>query len=179
MRIRQILMMLTAVVILTTACSAQIVSGQKPEARIEAELVESEASACPTTQPPERRFVPPEPWPETPPQDDQFWYGKGGLWTALPNDGSWAQLQKGEKVWWWSEDFDVSEDSTPDLTVTARKLDKSGLTYASATEATNGYHKSFHWAMLTGVELPADGCWEITGEYNGRALSFVVWVPAE
>ena len=30
--------------------------------------------------------------------------------------------------------------------------------------------------MLTGVYVPAPGCWEITGEYHGNKLSFVVWV---
>jgi hypothetical protein len=33
--------------------------------------------------------------------------------------------------------------------------------------------------MLTGVYLPAPGCWEITGNYEGTQLSFVVWVVAE
>ena len=31
-------------------------------------------------------------------------------------------------------------------------------------------------AMLTGVYVPAPGCWEITGEYHGNKSSFVVWV---
>jgi hypothetical protein len=30
--------------------------------------------------------------------------------------------------------------------------------------------------MLTGVEVPAAGCWEITGRYDQTELSFVVWV---
>jgi hypothetical protein len=30
--------------------------------------------------------------------------------------------------------------------------------------------------MVTGVYVPTPGCWEITGEYNGQQLSFVVWV---
>ena len=30
--------------------------------------------------------------------------------------------------------------------------------------------------MLTGVYVPAPGCWEITREYDGNKLSFVVWV---
>jgi hypothetical protein len=30
--------------------------------------------------------------------------------------------------------------------------------------------------MLTGIELPAAGCWEITGHYHGSSLRFVVWV---
>jgi hypothetical protein len=30
--------------------------------------------------------------------------------------------------------------------------------------------------MLTGVDVPTPGCWEIMGDYKGQKLSFVVWV---
>jgi hypothetical protein len=30
--------------------------------------------------------------------------------------------------------------------------------------------------MLTGVYMPTPGCWEITGEYKGQKLRFVVWL---
>jgi hypothetical protein len=30
--------------------------------------------------------------------------------------------------------------------------------------------------MLVGVDIPTLGCWEITGQYNGTELSFVVWI---
>ena len=33
--------------------------------------------------------------------------------------------------------------------------------------------------MLVAVELPVAGCWEITGEYLGQKLSFVVEVRAD
>lgn len=133
---------------------------------------------CPVTQPPETAFIPPEPWPAQPPGKDQFWYGENGLWTALPASGSWRQLALGEKFWWWSGEFDVVEDSTPDLVVTARRLDGDAPVFQT-TGATNGYHESFHWAMLAGVELPTPGCWEFTGQYSNDQLSFVLWVPPE
>jgi hypothetical protein len=137
-----------------------------------------EEFTCPVTQPPKTRFVPPEPWPAQPPGEDRFWYGESGLWTALPVSGSWAQLARGEKFWWWSEEFDVSEDTTPDLTLTASRLDGDAAVFTT-NEATNGYHESFHWAMLAGVDLPSTGCWEFTGRYNGYELSLVIWVPEE
>jgi hypothetical protein len=35
--------------------------------------------------------------------------------------------------------------------------------------------------MLLGLELPAEGCWELTGHYHDRSLRFVVrvtrWQP--
>ena len=30
------------------------------------------------------------------------------------------------------------------------------------------------WMMLTGIDFPSVGCWEITGEYLGQSLTFVV-----
>ena len=143
-----------------------------------ASLPEKSSETCPVTQPPDAPFVPPAPYPPQPPGDDQFWFGKSGLWTALPRSGSWRQLALGEKFWWWSEEFDVSEDTTPGLVVTARRLDGPAPNF-QVSEATNGYHQSFHWAMLAGVQLPEPGCWEFTGRYNDHQLSFVLWVPPE
>lgn len=133
---------------------------------------------CPVTQPPDPPFVPPSPYPPQPPGEEKFWFGGNGLWTALPDSGSWRQLALGEKFWWWSEEFDVSEDATPDLEVSARRLDENAPAFL-VSEATNGYHSSFHWAMLIGVKLAAPGCWEFTGHYKGHKLSFVLWVPPE
>jgi hypothetical protein len=44
------------------------------------------------------------------------------------------------------------------------------------TWATNGYHPDLGSFMLGGVEIPAPGCWELTGHYKGYELSFVIWV---
>ncbi len=134
--------------------------------------------SCPATQAPVPPFVPPQPWPAQPPGDDQFWYGDAGLWTALPASGSWPQLARGEKFWWWSDRFDVKADSTPDLELSARPLDGKWESVKVA-QATNGYHASFHWAMLAGIDLPGTGCWEITARYKGQSLTVTVWVPEE
>jgi len=132
-------------------------------------------SGCPVTQFPNPAFIPPSPWSAQPPGEDQFWFGGNGLWTALPTSGSWAQLALGEKFWWWSDEFDVTKDETPDLTITASRLDGDSPKF-TAFEATNGSLGGF-WAMLSGVELSSPGCWEFTGEYKGHQLSFILWVP--
>jgi len=136
---------------------------------------------CPATQPPNPPFVPPSPWPLQPPGEGEFWYGENGLWTALPKSGSWRQLALGEKFWWWSEGYpaaDVSQDPTPDLSVTAERLDGPAASF-HVSEATNGYHSSFNQAMLVGVELPEPGCWQFTAQFEGSQLAFVIWVPGE
>jgi hypothetical protein len=121
------------------------------------------------------------PWPPEPPGEDDFWFGGNGLWTALPKSGSWRQLALGEKFWLWSEGYaatDVSQDPTPDLTVTADRLDGSAPSF-QVSEGTNGYHSSFNQAMLVGVELPEPGCWQFTAQFEGSQLTFVIWVPPE
>lgn len=138
----------------------------------------SQFSNCQVTQPPDPSFVPPDPWPSRPPGTGKFWFGDNSLWTALPTNGSWRQLVLGEKFWWWSENFNGSKDATPDLTVTAKNLDGEAPLFQTS-DATNGYHESFNWAMLIGVDLASPGCWEFTAQYEGHQLSFILWVPPE
>ncbi len=177
----QVRLLFTALALLVAACNAQ---GNPVVAEAAGKTFQESASEnkgfteCPVTQPAEPSFIPPEPWPSKPPGETQFWFGDSGLWTALPIHGSWRQLAYGEKFWWWSEEFDVSEDPTPDLAVSARRLDGDAPAFQES-EATNGYHESFNWAMLMGVTLPSPGCWEFTGHYKDHTLVFVLWVPSE
>ena len=180
MKSKPLFLLITAIAVLLAGCNTLNSSPGAAAAKQEPITPSGKAdnSSCPVTQPPQDPFIPPEPWPAEPPDEGQFWFGQDGLWTALPRDGSWRQLALGEKFWWWSEEFNVSEDATPDLQVTAERLDGKAAAYRT-TEATNGFHPSFNWAMLAGVELPSPGCWQFTGEYKGQQLSFVLWAPAE
>ena len=45
-----------------------------------------------------------------------------------------------------------------------------------ADRANNGYREDWKSFMVTGINLPTLGCWEITGHYEGQDLTFVVWV---
>jgi hypothetical protein len=171
--------------------SAAILAACNPQARFPIGEAAPQSGRTPTasldcavTRPSQPSFVPPSPWPQNPPSGDQFWFGSAGLWTALPRDGSWRQLAivgVGDKFWWWSEDYgagDVASDSTPDLTVAARRIDGSSPSF-NVSEATNGFHSSFNQAMLIGVELASPGCWEFSAQFMDSELSFVVWVPSE
>ena len=168
--------------------------GSRPNTGAEAALAESDIAElaagerCPLTAPPSPAFVPPNPWPAKPPfgrvsgggqpaEVGWFWVGTPGLWTALPADGRWAQLALGEKFWFWSQEFDVQQEPEPGLRLTATRLDAAAPS-VEIDNATNGYHTSFHWAMLAGVELPAPGCWQIEASYRGHQLRLVVDVPA-
>ena len=133
---------------------------------------------CRVTQAPGAPFVPPAPYPANPPSKDLFWYGTAALWTQLPDDGAWGQLALGEKVFWWNAGYVWDEEPSPELAVEARQLDGEA-TASFPGPATNAYHPTFQSAILTGIDLPTTGCWEITGKYRGTELSFVVWVPAD
>lgn len=131
---------------------------------------------CPVTLPQNSLFTPGPPYPQTAPYPGQFWYGSKSLWTMLPENGKWQQLAYGEKVFWWHDGYTGSDEPQPDLSISAKRLDREAPLVEIGPPATNAYHNDFNWAILTGVELPATGCWEITGHYRETSLTFVVWV---
>jgi hypothetical protein len=97
--------------------------------------------------------------------------GTDPVWRGLPyNERGYSQ-----KVFWWSQDFDVSEDPYPAFRLILEQLDVASAPIVVTEEATNA-SADFGTAMLTGVEIPAPGCWKITGQYRQSELSFVVWV---
>ncbi|GJM40368.1 MAG: hypothetical protein DHS20C20_06500 [Ardenticatenaceae bacterium] len=136
-------------------------------------------SNCPITQPPQPPFVPPEPYAAVPP-NGEFWYGSNQLWTLLWPDGRWEQLPQtaagyGNKLVWFREGYVWTEEERPELTISAHQLDGDGVV-VPMTEATNGYEEQYGSFMLTGIQIPNSGCWEIRGEYEGNSLRYVVWV---
>ena len=170
----QRLLLLFLLLLLATGCrpAERALAGAAPQTEKGAGV----PADCPVTLPGDPDFSPPEPWSAIYPYEGSAWYGTEDLWTALPVEGTWPQLALGEKSWWWSEHFNVKVEPVPALIVTARRLDGKAPEFQSGA-ATNGYHPDFHWAMLTGVELPTTGCWEIMGTYGKASLSYVVWVP--
>jgi hypothetical protein len=149
------------------------------------EIVPDEPPAsCPITQAPEVAFVPPAPFPPEPPERyvNEFWYGTPELWTMLGTEATWSDLPHNkhgysQKIFWWSQHFDVTTDPYPELTVSIEQLDTDtpSSPVVIAEQATNA-SADFGTAMLTGVDLPTLGCWKITGQYQQAELSFVVWV---
>jgi hypothetical protein len=94
-----------------------------------------------------------------------------GTWSGLPdNDTGYTQ-----KVFWWRAGYNWRAEPQPDLTVSGKRLDVPAPPLV-ASRATNAFHPDFSSAMLVGVDMPTLGCWEITGKYQGAALSFVVWI---
>jgi len=130
---------------------------------------------CPVTTAPAQAFVPPAPYPVTPP-DRLFWFGTPQLWTRLPQDGRSAAR---DKSFWWSPAYDSRRESRPDLRITATSLATrfaAGIT-AIMGRATNASAAEFGgWTMLTMLEFPAAGCWRVTATYDGQSVTFVTFV---
>jgi hypothetical protein len=95
----------------------------------------------------------------------------GEVWIGLPRapDGS-----LGQKTFWWSANFDVNHEPMPAIRVTGRQLDGPGR-FSTPSPGTNA-QAAFGSAMLTGVDIPGIGCWQITATYREASLWYVVWV---
>lgn len=111
-------------------------------------------------------------------EHDRVWYGTEALAVLLSPDGRWhgmgAEGDYGDKLWLWSADWDRAAEPEPALSVVAVGLHDPSLT-SEGDAATHGY--SDYWeAMLTGLEFPAPGCWEVRARYRDASVSFVVLV---
>lgn len=134
---------------------------------------------CPVTVPPDPPFNPPAPYSKLG-YEGYFWYGSNSLWVALPEDGVWSDLPQdahgyGQKLPWWRDGYIWNEEPEPSLVVTGQRLDGEASPL-DASSANGSYSDDMGSAMMMGMLIPTSGCWEITGNYKGDELSFVVWV---
>ena len=146
-----------------------------------APAVQSQQAACPITRPQQPQFIPPAPYSATAPSGE-FWYGAPPLWTAIPNSGTWPGLpyESGsyvQKVFWWRDGYDWRSEPSPKLSVSGVRIGGPAKSLASSA-ATNAFAADIGSTMLVLVQIPAQGCWKITGQYKEASLSFVMWVPA-
>jgi hypothetical protein len=156
-------------------------SASELTATAEAEIAASIPPAdCPVTLPSEPTFKAPEPYFADAPWPGIFWYGTEHLWTALPTNGVWDGLPHdehgyGQKVMWWSELYVLKDELEPALVVSAKRLDGKAPPF-EFEGATNASAKDIGDAMLTGVNFPTEGCWEVTAQYKKTGLTFIVWI---
>jgi hypothetical protein len=134
--------------------------------------------ACPATKPPAQPFVPPPPyWTDHGP--DGFWYGTESLWTLLDVPGTWRMgggRVYSTKLVYWRQGFDSRREPEPELIVTARRLGREAPSVAADPAVAVFVTGRQPAAMMTGIDIPTTGCWELTARYRDQKLSFVVSV---
>jgi hypothetical protein len=128
---------------------------------------------CPVTNPSDKPFVPPYPYPAEP-RLGSFWFGSDGLWIIPPAEGAWRGLR--QKMGWWRAGYDSRREPTPKLKIAGRRLDSQAPPLAVDGPNAVGVSGPPGNYMMVGLTFPAPGCWEITGHDENNELTFVVWV---
>jgi hypothetical protein len=134
------------------------------------------ADTCPVTPAPSPAFVPPSPY-RSAGSERAFYVGTAKLW-VLVYAGPWRGLPvwpEGyrQKLAWWSEGYVAKADPTPAISITGRRLDGPAppmlVTGANGSWTTEDF-------IMSGVNFPTVGCWEVTGRFRGAEAKFVVLI---
>jgi hypothetical protein len=141
----------------------------------------ADRESCPVTRPSDRPFVPPAPYSARV-GNDEFLYGTSALWTIVYP--GW-HVHSGGKLPFFRQGYDWVKERDPRLTVVARRLDGEAPLVWNGW-ANNGSIEGRGIAgmfMVTGIDIPAAGCWEIAAHYlesrgNIQTLTYTVWVEA-
>ena len=124
---------------------------------------------CPVTLGTDEFLGPPFP-------ESENWCGSEGRAVMVPGNRAWGTTGPNAliavKLFWWSAGFKPGMESN--LKVYIRNLDGKPND-AVVSDPTNAHAESLGgWTMLTGIDFPSAGCWEISGAYLGQALTFVI-----
>jgi hypothetical protein len=139
----------------------------------------ADKQGCPVTKPSDHPFVPPLPYKSTV-GSGEFWYGTPALWTLIHS--GWRVHNGGQKLPYFRQGYDWMKEPAPRLTVVARRLDSNAplVWNGWATNASIEGEGAAGMFMVTGVDIPASGCWEIAAHYLSQApiqtLTYTVWV---
>lgn len=140
------------------------------------------AQSCPVTQAPATPLERPQGFPAASP--GSFDVGTEELWVvALPRP--WRGLSRNDrgyrqKIVWYSSRYNLDADTwregpRPELTITGRRLDDN----TPPVELGQGgltYRDDMGSFIMSAVDVPTAGCWEITGRLGEQSTSFVVEV---
>jgi hypothetical protein len=80
---------------------------------------------------------------------------------------------------WGREGYDRHTEPHPELKVTGKRLDANARPLVERrTEgccSVSDGPQPLDSIISVSFDLPTLGCWEITGRYQGEALTFVIW----
>jgi hypothetical protein len=114
------------------------------------------------------------------------WYGSEALAVLLPAQGRWKGMGPArnfrDKFWIWRRGYDATGEERPALTITGVKLhDGEQTEHLKIDNATNAFVGG--WKMLTMLEFPDAGCWQVTVTYVyvgiTHELEFIIDVVAD
>jgi hypothetical protein len=141
----------------------------------------ADRQSCPVTRPPDPPFTPPAPYSPSA-GSHEFLYGGPALWTIVYP--SW-HIHSGGKLPFFHQGFDWKKGGRPRLTVVARRLDGEGPLVWNEL-ASSGFMEGQSLAgmfIVTGIDIPSSGCWEIGAQYVDTSgvhtvahLDYTVWV---
>jgi hypothetical protein len=137
---------------------------------------------CSVTKPANQPFVPPSPYPAKPSRG-QFWFGTDRLWTALPKSGAWIGLPHytasdptfRQKLVFWRQGYDVHAETPAKLTIGGNRIDSPAQPLQTDGPGIPSWTANDQF-LMTGINFPTIGCWEITGRYENDEVTFIVWV---
>lgn len=173
--------------VLFTILIAMTANAQKPSSQPALPQADTVPDSCKFIPRPAREFMPPPDFRIEKLPVGFFYIGSEKLWTTIGERMIWEwrphrpghELDLTQKIFWFRLGYSWRREPVPKLRVTGRRLDGPAPALTTpqgpATNAFTNENNEYSGAMLTGVYLPTPGCWEITGDYEGDKLSFVVW----
>lgn len=134
---------------------------------------------CAVTGRPAKPFVPPSPYLVRPPDPVSFWFGTTALWTQVWAPPPWTPWNEQQLIrMYWASTKESGQDHPP-LVVKIKRLDAEDVEHVFEGSESISYTPQ-HFGMRAAVIFPSVGCWEVTGQYLGTSLSYVVQIePAE
>jgi hypothetical protein len=149
---------------------------------IQPEKLHAQANTCPVTLPPVPAFLPPV--GNFSPSGSDFFFGTSKLWVIVhprhhplvdPRIQSYRQ-----KIEWWSEGFEYRPGTHPALEISGKRLDGSAPPLLvdhnvdGSYDVNGSYRDDMGSFIMSAVNFPTKGCWEITGKLQGTELKWVV-----
>jgi len=127
------------------------------------------SATCPRTVGSVTEFV--DGWPHA-----DTWFGTNQLAVILPRNGVWPTTAPGHRIsvrlFWYIDGFEAGQEG--DFIGNVKRLDE-GENDAIISAPTNAGGPSLGAStILTGINFPSAGCWEIIGTYKGNTLTFIV-----
>ena len=119
---------------------------------------------------------------------DGFYFGTPKLSVFVLN----SPIGRGEKIALFSEGYDWSADPGPNLSLSLKRLDAPAPVLANNDDgnpyppngsnivgffpASGAYSPESGSFIMSGVNFPSAGCWEITARFKGEELKIIYLV---